>query len=151
MKPIPPEVKDFVSYDPETGICTWIKSRQRISVGSEAGSYQNSGHQQITFKQSSFQLHRVAWFLHYGQDPGDKEVDHINGVRDDNRIINLRLVTRQQNQQNRKSAKGVYKHRNSWQSKLMVKGTIHHLGTFPCPLLAGIAYQEAKAQLHTYT
>jgi hypothetical protein len=151
MNPIPPEIREFLSYNPETGICTWIKSRRRISVGSEAGTTRDSGHKLLTFKQKHYQLHRVAWFLYYGEDPGDKEVDHINGVRDDNRIINLRLVTHQQNQQNRKSAKGVYKHRNSWQSHFMVNGITHYLGTFPCPLLAGIAYQEAKSQLHTYT
>ena len=43
--------------------------------------------------------HRVAWALHYGEWPASF-IDHINHIRDDNRIHNLRVVTRAENNSN---------------------------------------------------
>jgi hypothetical protein len=48
----------------------------------------------------------VIWFLVYGEDPGQMQIDHINRTRDDNRTENLRLATSQQNKWNRKCLPG---------------------------------------------
>ncbi len=46
------------------------------------------------------QAHSVIWCMKYGYWP--KQIDHINGIRTDNRIANLREVTTRQNQRNRR-------------------------------------------------
>lgn len=48
--------------------------------------------------------HRVVWYLHHGYWP--ENIDHINGIRTDNRICNLREVTHEENCQNRQHATG---------------------------------------------
>jgi hypothetical protein len=69
----------------------------------------------------SLKGHRFAWYYIHKEIPNI--IDHINGVRDDNRIINLRNVTQQQNMFNT-NAKGCYydKHNKKWQSVLRVNG-----------------------------
>lgn len=47
-----------------------------------------------------FQLHRLIWMEANGQIPSGYEIDHINTVRDDNRISNLRIMTHQENSNN---------------------------------------------------
>jgi hypothetical protein len=94
--------------------------------------------------------------LAHGEWP-DKHVDHINGVKTDNRIANLRLATASQNQCNRgvqkrtKSGfKGVYPVAGSstWFVKIMLRGESRYLGTFPTPQLAADAYAAAAAEWH---
>ena len=60
-----------------------------------------------------FLAHRIAYYMHHGEDPGEFMVDHINGDRSDNRIVNLRAVTASQNSMNRRTTarsghKGIY-------------------------------------------
>jgi hypothetical protein len=149
-KPIPEEILDYISYEPETGICRWKKrSANSVKVGDVTGSANTCGHLQIRFRKSSYLLHRVAWYLHYGKDPGDMEIDHRNGNRSDNRISNLRLVTHQQNQHNTKALGITYnKRQGKWHAKIKLDGKRIHLGTYDCPLLAGLAYQDAKKKYH---
>jgi hypothetical protein len=49
----------------------------------------------------SYKAHRVLWALYYGEWPKD-QIDHLNGVRNDNRIINLRSVSQSENNRNMK-------------------------------------------------
>ena len=98
MNTIDPDIVNYLSYDPTSGIITWIKKRLKVSVGKEAGCLHSDGCRIIGFNGKTYKAHRVAWFLHYGENPG--EIDHINGIRDDNRIENLRVVTHYENMQN---------------------------------------------------
>ena len=87
--------------------------------------------------------HRLAWKLHYGEDPGKMCVDHINGDRADNRICNLRLVNRQQNAWNRKAKGYTYiEKRNQYKAGSYVRGSYVLIGYFDTPEEAGAAYQE---------
>ncbi len=87
-------------YDPDTGFFTWTKSRGNRKAGSRAGHVNGDGYVRIAIKLHYYSAHRLAWLATHGYwPPGD--IDHINGVRDDNRIINLRSATRAQNAQNR--------------------------------------------------
>jgi hypothetical protein len=150
VKPIPPEIKDYLSYDPETGKCTWIKATcNRVKVGSEAGNLNPDGYLAVGFKGTTYKNHRVAWYLHYGEDAGDLQIDHMNHDRADNRITNLRLATNQQNGQNTGSL-GVTYHRSSktWIAQIGLQGKKYHLGCYSCPLLAGIDYLAVKSILH---
>ena len=93
-------LKEHFSYDPETGVFTWIKTRMRPYLGRPAGSLSNqSGYIVLTINNKHYQAHRAAWAFVYGEWPAD-DIDHINRVRTDNRICNLRSCTRGQNRLN---------------------------------------------------
>jgi hypothetical protein len=96
-----------------------------------------------------FHLHRVLMNAQRGQ-----LVDHINGNRLDNRRANLRLVTRSQNQWNRRPNakgsspyKGVCWHRKGWMSRIRVHERRLHLGYYPTPELAAQVYDAAARRL----
>jgi hypothetical protein len=96
-----------------------------------------------------YQLGRVVWFLHYGEDPGDLHVDHINGDATDNRIHNLRLVTNQQNHQNR-DVRGTSfdKGKGKWRAQIRVPGKILNLGYYDTEAEANSDYLKVKSILH---
>ena len=98
-----------------------------------------------------FRLHRVIWALVYGEWP-KIDVDHINCVRDDNRLSNLRLATRHQNlantgvrKTNKLGIKGVHLHKapDTYRSIIRVRGQRIDLGLFKTPEAAGAAYKAA--------
>jgi hypothetical protein len=96
-------------------------------------------------------VHRLAWFLTYGVWPAD-QIDHINGIRDDNRLINLREATAQQNLQSRPmhkrnqlGVKGVSRVYNRFRAQLWHNGRFVLSKTFATIEEASAAYQ-AKAQ-----
>lgn len=92
----------------------WAKAPRRgVSVGSQVGTVTTNGYVRVTLSGVSHGVHRLVWELHNGAIPEGYEVDHINGLRSDNRIENLRLATRSQNSMNHKM------HRHN---KLGVKG-----------------------------
>ena len=148
--PIPTEIKDHLHYYPATGHCVWIKAKRGMSAGSLAGSLSavNARHI-IQFNQRQYQLGRVVWFLHHGQDPGDLHVDHINGDSTDNRIHNLRLVTHQQNHQNRgHRGTSFHKRLGKWIAKIMVNGKQYHIGYYDTEEEANSDYLKVKSILH---
>lgn len=96
--------------------------------------------------------HRIIASAFLGLDITDLkiQVDHINGIRNDNRLENLRLVTCQQNHFNRTKARGYSwnKQHRKWQAKIKINGKTQHLGYFDTEESAHNAYLEAKEQLH---
>ena len=80
-------IKTNFEYCPVTGVIN------RFDRRNSNGSYDKDGYLIIKIKQRQFKSHRLAWFLYYGRFP-DKEIDHINRERADNRLINLREVDR---------------------------------------------------------
>lgn len=85
-----------LSYDPETGTFIRKVGSVRAPVGSVAGNVMKNGYRIIRVNYSKFLAGRLAWFYVHKTWPSD-EIDHINRVRDDNRIANLRPATRSQN------------------------------------------------------
>ena len=92
-------LKELLDYDPETGVFTWIKPRTGVPLGAEAGSMTHDGYRRIVVDQQEYRAHRLAWLYVYGEMPSGV-IDHINRVRDDNRISNLRDVTCRVNSHN---------------------------------------------------
>ena len=92
--------------------------------------------------------HHFAWWSTYNECV--YELDHINSIRNDNRIENLRSVTRQQNQWNRLTAKGYYwdKVKNKWTSRIRLNGKKIYLGLFNTEEEAHKAYLAAKQIYH---
>ena len=87
------DAREHFDYDPETGIIV------RKATGKAAVSRDKDGYILVGFMYKKYRAHRVAWAIHHGSWP-DGEIDHINGVRDDNRIENLRCVSRHENKKN---------------------------------------------------
>lgn len=66
---------------------------KRLDRKNSDGSYDKDGYLIIKIKGKQYKAHRIVFALVHGRFP-DGEIDHINGVRDDNRIENLRECTR---------------------------------------------------------
>jgi len=89
------ELKELLEYDSVSGVFRWkVVSNYRVHIGDEAGTVSpgEKPYIRIGINHQIYRAHRLAWMMHYGEDPGDLQIDHINGVHDDNRIVNLRLV-----------------------------------------------------------
>lgn len=144
-----------LDYDSETGIFlwkampesffetknAWSSWNSRFS-GKEAGKKRPDGYVSVRMKYEgkshSNLLHRIAYKMCYWKDP-DGFVDHINGVRSDNRICNIRVVTRSENQRNQQrrsnNTSGVMgvnwsKHANAWLVRITYDGKQKNLGYY---------------------
>lgn len=133
---MPPEaLRNELSYN--DGKLFWINKRATKSVYKAAGSYDNKGYIHIRFTHEgvirSYKAHRIVYWLHTGEWP--ETVDHINGVRDDNRIENLRAATQSENNFNRvQFNQHGYPHvtlkRGKWVAQVRVNGKIRSVCDF---------------------
>lgn len=152
-------LREVLNYDPETGIFTWkTRIAMRSVVGTVAGRINSNGYRRITIFRQSYQAHRLAIAYIEGAFP-PCHVDHINGNRLDNRYVNLRHATPEDNQQNRALGRnnasgyvGVHLHKNSgrWMAHIVRQGVSTHLGYFDTPEEANVVRCEAKKQIHTF-
>lgn len=150
-------VRSFYGYDPATGYLTYrARARLRCDVGDRAGSSTHHGYRQIKVAGWTFQEHRIAWMHHYGCFPED-HIDHINGIKSDNRLVNLRLATISQNNRNRgpyqrntAGYKGVtwHKQRKRWQAACWANGKQNYLGLFETAEDASKAYVDYAKEHH---
>lgn len=152
------EIREIFSYDAETGIFLWRVSRGKAARGAVAGRKSLYGYMEIKFDKKIYKAHRLAWLYIYGKWP-KQQIDHVNGVRDDNRIENLRECSAVQNQQNRKinsnntsGYPGVdfNKRADRWRAYIRLNGSLKHLGFFANPQDAHAAYLKAKSEFHTF-
>jgi hypothetical protein len=99
-----------------------------------SGCLNKSGYRQIKVNNVIYPAHRLIWLFHNGSINENMQIDHINGIKDDNRIENLRLVTAQQNCFNRSrlNSKGYTWNKNvkKWQSSIFVDGKMKYLGLY---------------------
>lgn len=134
------KLKKVLHYCPETGVFTWLhngKGRYQ-RAGAVAGTNKD-GYINISVKCRRYRAHRLAWLYMHGTWPPD-EIDHINHIKNDNRLANLRLATRAQNCQNlslrcdnKYGAAGITFHKDRkkcWQAKLKQNGKIKYLGYY---------------------
>lgn len=80
---------------------SWRRSNTR-RAGNRVGTKTKSGHLQVRLNGKQYMAHRIAFAIWSGTDPGRAEVDHINGDPSDNRAVNLRTVTHDENHRNLK-------------------------------------------------
>ena len=125
------------------------KGRRGVTKDAIAGNITKDGYMAIMIKGKTHKAHKLVWFYHNGDIPEGLEIDHINRIRNDNNIDNLRLVTRQQNNWNT-SGKGCYwrEGKKKWQSYIGLNGKRKYLGSFDNETDARNAYLEAKTNLH---
>jgi len=88
-------------YDALTGMFKWKQRRFRAQSGLTAGCINGDGYRQIKFDDKIYVASRLAWIYSHGEIPGGLEIDHRNGIRDDDRLENLRLATNRQQAHNR--------------------------------------------------
>lgn len=147
-------LKELFSYDGKNLL--WKKTITRKKTGSIAGCSQNTGHRQIKIDGKIYLAHRLIWMFHYGLWPKN-DIDHVNGIRNDNRIENLREATRQENCANRclsklntSGIKGVYfvETRKKWHARIKIKGKTIHIGYFDKKEDAGEAYKLKSLEIH---
>nr|WP_172624047.1 HNH endonuclease signature motif containing protein [Rhodanobacter glycinis] len=152
------EASSVLDYNPVTGRLAWKVSLRNGAAkpGDEAGFMGFYGYRQVRAFRKTHLVHRVCWLLHYGEWPSG-EIDHINCLKTDNRIKNLRVVSKSVNQQNKHVAQrnsssgilGVIQLPNGrWRSSIKVDGTHRHLGMFATAAKASAAYQSAKSKYH---
>lgn len=92
---------EYLKYNETKGEFTWIKRpNKNIHLHTRAGTKNSAGYRVISLFGKRYLEHRLAWFFVHGEMP-KYEIDHINQIRDDNRISNLRQVTRSENQRNK--------------------------------------------------
>lgn len=97
------ELLKLLDYNPETGEFKWkVTLNNRALKGSRAGGKDGRGYISIRYKREQHLAHRLAFLLSGREIPEGFVVDHINNIRDDNRLSNLRLLSRSANALNRK-------------------------------------------------
>lgn len=163
--PSPEELCKLLRYDPETGKLFWRPRTDSffstkgmaprwnaLYSGAEAfTSLNSSGYYHGKIFGKLYRAHRVAWAISHGAWP-ENEIDHINGNRIDNRLINLRSATRSENSRNSRirsdntsGHKGVrwIKSRCKWEARVRVSGINRHIGYFASYELACDSYSLA--------
>lgn len=145
-------VRELFNYDPETGSLTW---RQRPLSDFQSGGISNNwhakhlgkevggicsihGYRRVRMNGREWRAHRIIWLWVYGSLP-EHEIDHINGKRADNRLVNLRSVSHVENMRNAQIAGNNTSGRlgvsfalrdNIWRASIGVADQHIHLGNF---------------------
>ena len=152
-------LKSLYDYDPSTGVFTSKLYNKPVGFAHRGYLVVELWHKG---KQRKFRLHQLAWLYVYGRWP-EPMTDHINGIKTDNRIDNLREVTMAQNAQNRQpyktnsglprsGFKGVHwiKASSKWRAAIGHNKKTISLGMFDDPEKAFLAYKEAAEKLHSH-
>jgi hypothetical protein len=138
------EVLRRLDVDVENGVCNWRPRDEhskfdaywnRKHAGKRAGGLNSQGYRVINMNETHHREHHLIWLVVYGRWP--TEIDHIDGDRTNNRISNLREVSRSENRknvglttQNKTGVPGVIEYSYGWVARVSLRGKTHHLGTF---------------------
>lgn len=149
------EALELFRYDYETGVLYWRRRvNSRVPKTLEAGAQNKSnGYLYVKVHGRRYLVHRVVMLMCYGFCGEGLDVDHINHVRNDNRLVNLRFVTHGGNMRNKsvssKNTSGVtgvcfLKARKKYMAQIRVDGENIFLGRFETLEEAAAARAEAN-------
>jgi hypothetical protein len=151
-------IKDNLHYDPETGHIWWTKRGLARQFDKPVGTLTKDGYICLRLISDSVSRqcanHRVAWFLYYGVWPKD-QIDHINNIRTDNRVVNLREASQKENNGNMKKRrncssnyKGIYWDNscNKWICTITIDYSRKYLGSYHNEEEAALAYNKAALE-----
>lgn len=152
------ELRDVVHYDADTGNFTRKDPKLRSCTGTIPKNPKRA-YLNICINYKIYKAHRLAWLYIYGEWPNG-QIDHINGDKLDNRILNLRTATNAQNKQNSRKARSDsksgllgatwYTKGNKWRASIQVDGKKKHLGYFATAEEAHDVFIQAKRKLHAF-
>lgn len=149
-------LKELLIYNPDTGLFIWQDKRGGRWAGRNAGTlHKYKGYRYIDIDGTKYMAHRLAWFFSYKVWPND-QIDHINGIRSDNKLVNLRDISQIENSQNQtrshKNTKvgflGVCARGEKYEARITVNRKQIQLGTFLTVERARDVYLEAKNKYH---
>lgn len=157
----PERLRELLDYDSDSGIFRWrvnVGRWGRIKAGTITGSKDATGHLRIQVEGTLHYSHRLVWLYMTGEWP-EGDVDHIDGVSDNNRFANLRDVPHQMNTENRRKAHrnkasklpmgvSIDKRDGAYRADITVAGRAISLGRFDDPGTAHAAYLKAKRAMH---
>lgn len=148
------KITDYISYNENSGVFTATADRCKIKAGDVLGSKTLNGYLSLCFDRKVYLCHRLAFLFKTGSLP-DRDVDHINGCRSDNRWANLRLVTRQQNMFNRfgniskELPRNIYLHTSGkFRVKMKIDGKTRHFGYYSSLEEASKKANEIRKEYH---
>ena len=158
------EMDRLFSYDAETGEIRNKVDRGVAGAMAKAGAIatcrSSKGYLQVQVtkdgRRTCYKAHRVAWLLHYREDPGEMQIDHVDRDRKNNRISNLRLVNHQGNMMNLPKRSdntsdvtgvGWHKANGKWQVRIADRGKEQYLGIFTDKFEAICARKSAENRL----
>lgn len=140
---------DQLKYCPNTGSFKWAKNSM------PAGGICSQGYFRVKVGGVTVKGHRLAWFITFGELP--EMIDHVNGVKNDNRLSNLRKASNSENQMNRANpcannqtghlGVNFNKLANKYAARVQNNGKRVHVGYFDTPEDAAKAYNQAKSEL----
>jgi len=151
-------LKKWLYYNHTVGQFYWRHAKGNTKPWQKAGAMDAYGYISIKFMNKFYKAHRLAWLYVHGEMPKG-EIDHVNRIKNDNSIENLRVATRKENNENKlanknnlSGLKGVsFDLKNkTWFARIMNNGKVHRLGTFSTPEDASKAYIEAAKTFHTH-
>lgn len=152
------ELRRMFEYDSESGSLIYrSRASTRAPAGSKAGFLNHKGYRLVGIKGKQYRAHRIILAIASGQWPSpDLVIDHINGVKTDNRPANLRLADNSQNQSAAPSRRGDSglrgaswdKRNGRWKSKIMKGKKPIHIGYFDTKEEAHEAYCRVAGSIH---
>lgn len=151
-------LRELFTYSEDSGVFSRRVAKDgRFHIGQQVGTRKDNGYLHFSIDGRKYMAHRLAWLYVHGEWPvGD--IDHIDGNRANNRIGNLRAVSRAVNLQNLRAPKshnkstgllGAYRHESGrFTSRIKVSGRDKYLGLFDTAEQAHAAYLAAKREMH---
>ncbi|MGI4851696.1 MAG: HNH endonuclease [Janthinobacterium lividum] len=165
MKPMPSIAHLHECFDPDyiSGFLFWRKRPQthfasvgraeswnKVYSGRQAGGLIGNGYLVTFVQKRSHYVHRILFAMASGAEP-DREIDHVNGIKTDNQMSNLRLATSAQNKANIASGhtglRGTKAHQGRWVAQMSIDGKNHYIGIFDTQEQAHAAYCQTVTQI----